>query len=359
MPRPHYALAVFFVLAWQQANWGQSLLTPHAGLLVLRNGQVLEGNVTRAGDYYVVTLGKTGEIRMPASDVEAVCGSLEEAYEFKLAHPAGSGARAHMELAEWCLRHRLHGHCGEQIAVARRLDPESPGLALLERRLKLAQEAPPPRAPRAPAKSTVVGAEELEKTIRALPEGSVEKFTAIVQPILFNRCGANQCHGPNAKSDFSLFKPPSGQLASRRFTQRNLHATLQQLDRSQPEASPLLTMPQTPHGSALTAVFDKQSIGQLEELTAWVKLTLAVPTMPTAPPTIAESETTLSQPAATPPGVAPAAPTADAAADSAPSAAPPGSVKALRPALDTSAGGFLPRDRYDAEIFNRKYLPPR
>src|SRR5688572_987920 len=79
MPRPHYALALLALLAWPLAAGGQTSLTPHAGLLVLRNGQVLEGEITQAGDYYIVTLGGTSEIRIKASEVEAVCGSLDEA----------------------------------------------------------------------------------------------------------------------------------------------------------------------------------------------------------------------------------------------------------------------------------------
>src|SRR5688500_8834439 len=128
MLRPHYALAALALLVWPSAGWGQDTLTPQAGLLVLRNGQVLEGEVTQAGDYYVVTLGGTSEIRLKATEVEAVCGSLEEAYEFKASHLSGAGARPHLELAEWCLRHELHARCAAQLVAAMRLEPEHPGL---------------------------------------------------------------------------------------------------------------------------------------------------------------------------------------------------------------------------------------
>ncbi|HEX5103014.1 MAG TPA: hypothetical protein VFV87_04345 [Pirellulaceae bacterium] len=353
MPRLHYALAVPVFLACLSAGWGQIALSPQAGLLVLRNGQVLEGNVTRAGDYYIVTLGGTSEIRLPAADVEAVCGSLDEAYEFKLRHLSGSGARPHLELAEWCLRQQLHARCAEQLVSAMRLEPQNPTLKLLERRLEFAALPPKTDQPKTAAASEFVGTEQVEKTIRALPGGSVEKFAAVVQPILLNRCGANQCHGPNSKAEFRLLRPAPGQLASRRFTERNLYAALQQLDSSHPDSSPLVALPQQRHGSSLTAVFDKHSQQQLDELVAWVKLTLAAPQ--SNPATIAVSSPTLSQ-AASATATPPATPKDNAAAAAA------AAVRALKPAADSSPSSppadpnhFVPRDRFDPEIFNRRF----
>lgn len=366
MPRPHYALAALILLAWTTAIQGQTALTPQAGLLVLRNGQVLEGQITRAGDYYVVTFSGASEVRLRAAEVEAVCGSLDEAYEFKAGHLSGSGARPHLELAEWCLRHSLHAPCAEQLVAAMRLEPESSALKLLERRLELAVESPLPTIAAAMPSTVTVSAEQLEKAIRALPRGSIEKFSAIVQPILLNRCGANQCHGPNAKSDFTLLRPAAGQVASRRFTQRNLFATLQYLDASNPDASPLLTMPQRRHGTSLTAVFDKQSLKQLDELTAWVRLTSAA-SPSTGIPSIAKSTTTLSQSAAKD-----STPTSEPEASSAePPDQSPGAqgVRAMKPAVDSAGDAegqrhaitaderFVPRDRFDPEIFNRRFLP--
>src|SRR5699024_6588614 len=118
------------------------------------------------------------------------------------------------------LRQNLHLQCSHQLTEAARLDPQDERLVELERLLKLALEATPPVVALPPANASNISAEELDNVARALPKGSVEKFAAIVQPILLNRCGANQCHGPNAKAEFRLLRPPAGQQASRRFTQR-------------------------------------------------------------------------------------------------------------------------------------------
>jgi hypothetical protein len=357
MPRPHYALAAIALLVWPLVAGAQTSLTPEAGLLVLRNGQVLEGEVTQAGDYYVVTLGGTSEIRIKTAEVEAVCGSLDEAYEFKAGHLSGNGAKPHLELAEWCLRHHLHARCAQQLVAAMRLEPNNPSLKLLERRLEFAAQQPKAivATPTA-ASSAVVSSEQVEKAIRELPAGSIEKFSAIVQPILLNRCGANQCHGPNSKAEFRLLRPAPGQVASRRFTERNLYAALQQLDPSQPDDSRLLILPQRRHGSALSAVFDNQSQKQLSELSAWVKLTLAAPH--TSPATIPDGTATLSQP--TSPATTPTrAPQAEQPVGSQPLSG----VRAMKPAIGAeerksspTADRFVPRDRFDPEIFNRRYL---
>jgi hypothetical protein len=194
----------------------------------------------------------------------------------------------------------------------------------------------------------------MEKAIGALPPRSMERFSAIVQPILLNRCGANQCHGPNAKSAFKLLRPPAGQVASRRFTERNLFAILQQLDASQPASSPLLMLPQRRHGSALTAIFDKNSQKQLDELSAWVQLTLAAPA--TSPATISAGTTTLSQPAV----ARPAPPVPQSANETSPQKLEGEQTTQPKAAPQEGEGRantdrFVPRDRFDPAIFNRRY----
>jgi hypothetical protein len=348
------ALIVCFALAFGRAACGQSSVAPQAGVLVLRNGQVIEGDVTRAGDYYVVSRGEGFELRPKVDEVELFCGSMDEAYQFKAQRLSGLSAKSHLDLAKWCLRHGLFVHCSEQLTAATRVEPNSKEVKDLETRLKLAVETPEPQSPSRSPPS--VAPDDLEKALRELPRGSIEKFGAIVQPILLNRCSANKCHGPNAESEYKLLRPPPGQIVSRRFTQRNLYASLRYLNRSNPDASPLIVLPQQRHGSSLAAVFDKQSANQLSELVTWARLASAAPvgTPPHAPATIAPTETTLSQPAAS---------NRPSQADDSTAAPPNGevSMRVMRPALDqaghTKASPAQPafRDRFDPEIFNRRY----
>jgi hypothetical protein len=356
-----YALTLLVALAAAHTATAQPAVAPQSGVLVLRNGHVLEGDVTRAGDYYIVSRGEGIEVRSKADEVELFCGSMIEAYEFKLRHLAGVAAKPHLELAKWCLRHGMYEQCAEQLATAKRLELDSAELRELETRLKLVTEAPSVAG--RTSSSPGVPLDEMEKVLRELPRGSVEKFGAIVQPILLNRCSANQCHGPNSKSEFRLLRPPAGQIVSRRFTQRNLYAALKQLNAADAESSPLLVLPQQRHGSALAAVFDKHSAGQLAELVAWARLTVAnSPAAPaTRPTTIATPQTTLSQPATHVHSDAPVEAHPEASSDSNDSTLRH-TVRMMRPSVGGASpppaqpAPFRPRDLFDPEIFNRRYF---
>lgn len=358
MARPHYALTTLALAALAAYASAQTSVLPQAGVLVLRNGQVLEGEITRAGDFYVVTPGPGSEIKLDANQVELHCSSLLEAYDFKAAHVSSFSAKSRIELAKWCLRQGLQKQCTEQLAIAATIEPGSSQVKEVEARLKLLQETPPPPVA---TQHTGIAAADLEESIRTLPRGSVEKFQTVVQPILLNRCGANQCHGPNAKSEFRLLRPPQGQIVSKRFTQRNLHASLKYLDRTNPDNSPLVLQPLQRHGNSLAPVFDKHSMNQFAELVTWARLTTGSSSTPqpvaATPATISAVNATLSQPTTTA-GSAPPAITEQ-------SEPPTGTVgtRVMRPPFDDPSKprpkAALPqqefRDRFDPEIFNRQY----
>ena len=340
---------------------GEPLLTPQQGVLLLRNGNVIEGQVTRAGDYYIVTFGEDGEVRLSAADVETLCVDLEDAYRYRSATMVGKGAAGHLDLAEWCLRHSLKAQAGEQLLAAMRKEPANPRNAAVERKLKLAQEAPRAKSAGQPDTAATVSAEQLDKMIRGLPPGTMERFSAVVQPILLNRCGAGGCHGATAKSEFRMLRPLAGQTPSRRFTQRNLYAVMAYLDRQNPEESPLISLPRGQHGTTMAAVFDKRTQHQLDDLVAWVKVALAVPA-PTPPATIVQAQALLSQQKGE--GEAEA---------NARDLVPPAEKHKHRNKNDSSAppapftpptdatpipreGAIKPRDAFDPEIFNRQFL---
>ena len=350
------AAALALSAAWPLTA-AEPVLTPQQGVLLLRNGNVIEGQITRAGDYYLLTFGDSGEARLAAADVETLCVDLADAYQYKRATMVGRGATPHLDLAEWCLRHGLVHQAGEQLVAAMQKDPQSARVAAVERKVKLALAAPHAAPARQPETTATVSAEQLDKTIRALPPGSLEKFSAIVQPILLNKCAAGGCHGPTARSDFRLLRPAAGAGPSKRFTQQNLYATLKYLDKENPDASPLLMIPQQRHGGSLAAVFDKRTKHQLEDLVAWTQLVLAVP-QPAVPATIGKGQALLSQ--QQDPNVKPASaemPLEESVQTNA--AAKDGSPQPFTPAKNAAplpkAGAFAPRDPFDPEIFNRKH----
>ena len=347
---------------------GEPALAPREGVLLLKNGHVMQGSITKAGDYFVLTLGKTGEVRLPAADVETQCVDLDDAYRYQAALLSNTKAEPHLALAEWCLRYGLRQQAEDQVAFARKLEPEHARIAQLELRLKTAAEAPAPSGMKTDTSSTTVGVKQLEEKLAELPKGSMERFSVTIQPMLINRCGANGCHGPAAKSNFHLLRPAAGQMMSKRFTQRNLFTVLQYMDKDNPEESRLVTMPQERHGSTLAPVFDKRSQHQLDDLIAWGKLLVPKPQQVALPATIGPAQTLLTQQGAAgeaaiadktggkvPPNIAPM--NAGEKPNSANPKAPRGpSVKDLKNE-SSPRDKTAPRDPFDPEIFNRKYLP--
>jgi hypothetical protein len=240
---------------------------PSEGLLILRNGQIISGRITNLGEYYSVVLPE-GELRLRRSEVEFACRDLADAYQRKRSLIARDNTLEHLQLAQWCVRHGLLEEAAAEIAAARRLEPNHPLIAAVERRLEAAlQPAPPPV--RQESTDTEVTVEQLERMMRELPPGSVETFTRLVQPLLMNSCAAGGCHGPQAEK-FPLLRVPSGKPVTRRITQRNIYQALKYVDARKPEASPLLTVPLQPHGNASAPIFTDRNAAQHERLVQWV-----------------------------------------------------------------------------------------
>lgn len=262
------------------------------GVLLLRNGEILAGRIARVGDYYDVVLPE-GRLRLGAAQVEMACRDLEEGYQRKRAAVRPGDARGHLRLAWWCMRHELLGHAAAELADGAQLDPDDPLIELLRRRLELALSAPgvssaPAAAPATagagdPAKTVDSVAqsgpslEELDRLVRELPPGAAGQFRQVIQPLLWNSCGSGQCHGAQSSGQFRLLRAPHGQVPTLRLTQRNLHSVLGQLDRANPEQSPLLRAARTAHGTMRSApgTGNQQGLAPIDTtqyrvLAAWV-----------------------------------------------------------------------------------------
>ena len=103
---------------------------PDQGILVLRNGQTIEGRITQADGLYVVDLGD-GQIRVKPPDVDLVCACLEDGYQRKRAAIQVGNVQDHIELAQWCLRHGLLGPAATELADATVAEPNNPMIDVL------------------------------------------------------------------------------------------------------------------------------------------------------------------------------------------------------------------------------------
>ena len=90
---------------------------PDQGVVILRNGQVIEGRISQEDGLYLVDLSD-GQIRLKAADVDVVCKSLQEGYQRKRATIHLGNVHDHLELAQWCLKHDSVG--ARRLGVGRR-----------------------------------------------------------------------------------------------------------------------------------------------------------------------------------------------------------------------------------------------
>ena len=83
-------------------------------ILLLRNGQTIEGRISQQDGVYVIDLSD-GQIRVKPADVDLVCRHLEDGYRRKRAALPTGDAHDHLELAQWCLRHEPAGPCRHRV----------------------------------------------------------------------------------------------------------------------------------------------------------------------------------------------------------------------------------------------------
>jgi hypothetical protein len=269
----------------------------------LEDGGVLTGQITRAADWYIVARNG-GQMQVAKKRVKLVCRTLEEAYEFCRQQIDGEKVADHLRLAEWCIRYELRAEAGRELTEARRLDPDQPGLAVLERRQEKMGERPavkesiylasvnsrvkPPldklRTERQAAVVAPQGSVAAKggALVSELPNGVVEMFTRKVQPVLVNSCSMSGCHQTGGKLSFQLDRALLRGEANRRTTMHNLEATLALVDRAHPDQSPLLTVPRKSHGGTTGPVFGPRQQQAFKHLVDWVAVVVPPPEPPVA-----------------------------------------------------------------------------
>ena len=264
-------LGIFLVVAFA-ADGAESLSPPQTGdfgVLLLRNGQVIEGHIERDGDHYTVTLPDQ-ELQVNAANVEFSCHDLGEGYRKKKDVIRPSDIEQHIQLFLWCERHGLLDCAGEELNAAESLNHEHPMISVLRRRLKveMQQKKEPHRlsgsCPLPPSN------EQLDQMTRGMPPGTVELFVQVVQPILLNHCPGAIGYALPGQKRLQLMRPPLGESPNRRITQRNLHAILECIDWNNPGESPLLKASVGSGVLGAVGSFPSKHSMQYEKLAQWV-----------------------------------------------------------------------------------------
>lgn len=360
------SLALIVALAPGETPWA----APPPGVLLLRNGRTLEGKIARDGDFYLIARPQ-GEVRLRADQVEAAFSGFAECYHFKRSRLFTDSPDDRLELAGWCISHRLLDEAGAELAEVSRNWPQHPRIALVRRRLDAARQPPTPVAT-VGEQIAAPSDEELAGLMKSLPRGTMEAFTGTVQPILQMHCAAAGCHGPGSTSRFRLERI-SPEHVTGKLSQRNLLAVLNEIDARSPKTSPLLERAKESHGSAKGPIFAEHELSRYHQLAAFVNYAKAAGRAAAAKAEAADSTSgkVAAQPASFVREGDERAPTEQP--DFEESVRPAAADELLPPAdvtpperEDRSASklvpvpvdhslGFAPRDPYDPEIFNRKY----
>lgn len=347
------------------------------GMLLLKNGEILEGRISRSGDYYLI-VSPTAEVQVRTRDVEALCRDLEEVFAKKVLLVNTRSADSYLALAQWCIDKQLYGHAARALTEAVKLDDLHPRIALLERRMQAAMAAPRPvAAPPKPVERRFSD-EELDRAVKSVGAESLHEFTVRVQPLLMNYCATAGCHGPRPASTFQLERVYLNERTDQRTVRTNLNAVLKVVDRQFPAKSPLLNVPLTAHGNGKKPIFNARNAEHYRTLAGWTARVAATRTgtpqpnsadivgvpntlqqrLPIAPPSGTAT------PVATPPDLRTAVPLDPAnQVPAAPGASAPNAAVPSNPAAPTAfqppaSGTTSPQpagvDPFDADVFNRR-----
>ena len=249
--------------------------------ILLKNRSMLEGTVLDMGETYRVSFPQGGSMAMPRDQVEFIGAGRQEVYVYlsRGLHVRDDVRR--QELIEWCLKYDLIDQADTEIAILERSNPGLPILEMLKRRRDVLQKT---RIAQAVTESVYSGenspaqeipeergltSTELERMARSLPPDALTMYVNKIQPIFTKNCMTSGCHGPDSTTDFRLTRSAN---PSRSATLRNMHSALQQINLTNPEASPLLRKPVMRHGKDDRVIFISRDYATYQMLIAWTYL---------------------------------------------------------------------------------------
>jgi hypothetical protein len=248
-----------------------------AGVLVMRNGAVLTGIISRVDGLYEVQ-GDSGTVQVPSDFVKLRADSLVGAYEQLHGQAvARQNAESHISLAKWCASNHLDHQARQELEAALALEPEQEQAKWMLQ--TLATEKPRREStaagPTAGADSTPSSSSPAEADPRVsgrLSNSLNIEYSRHIQPLLVKTCATAGCHTRDSKLDLQLIHVIPGKTTNRTASERNLAAILQRIDTQHPENSPLLTAARRPHGGNAKRLFSGQKGSrQLADLEDWVK----------------------------------------------------------------------------------------
>jgi hypothetical protein len=239
-----------------------------AEVLLLANGNILEGQIRRARDSFVVQ-GVHGSVHVRFDETLARCHDLADAYRWKLARSDPRDIAQQIQLTQWCLTHGLIHEAQDRLLQVSRLDSDHAAIDVLAKQLRDASQPQPPSS----ENIQPVSAEQPDP--RTAQDSDVDpmvlkQFTRTIQPLLWNRCGATTCHGSATKTEFKIVRPIHG-IKRQEQTIRNLRATMAFIDSSDPDASELLEFGLAAHGPSRIPPLGVAELKKRTSLQEWIR----------------------------------------------------------------------------------------
>ena len=288
---PSAWLAAAFSIALTIALPTNLAAEPHAPagrVLVLRNGNVLVGEIEKIPDAYRIDL-EGATFRVPADQVETWCNSLQDAYETRRAQRIGAFGDGHVELAAWCLRQNLVDQAARELLDGRRCDPANPSLAALDLQLQQALAARTAAKQKASSPHAAIPSQPPERRDRPQPRPDDEnasldaspaaqaQFVRGIQPMLIHNCATGGCHQANSPQALKLDRWALDGNGNPNLFRRNLASVLSQILKSNPEQSPLLQRARVAHGAAGGRSSPPLDVRRTQLLAAWVEEVVGAP----------------------------------------------------------------------------------
>ena len=232
-------------------------------VLVFKTERTLSGEIDLVGDRYRVKR-VIGETWIPADQVQALCGSLDEAYKFLRGRANLNDPDERLRLAEWCRQHDLLEQAINEVREASYLRPQDERVRRMLAHLETAKARPAQAS--SPVKESP--APRVEVT-----SDSATQFAVRVQPILMNACV--KCHNTGRGGQFQLTHVSGPGLADRRTMEKNLSAVLDQINAREPRMSRLLTKSVSIHGRDMVqAPLNSRDTVAFRTLEQWVGRTV-------------------------------------------------------------------------------------
>ena len=234
-------------------------------VLILKNQQVVEGDVEKVGDFYRVRKGM-GKLTVPVAQALRLCADWDDAVSFMRFRTKLNDPDQRLQFARWCQANRQLEHAHEEAKLALEMRPKHAETIQFLKSLEITTANKPAVKPVAEPGPPSPPLPQLELTFEA-----VSAFNLRVQPILVNTCV--NCHAGSYGGKFRLCRLHEG--GERAATQRNLAAVMAQINLERPASSPLLVSALSAHGGAKSPPIGGKQSPAFFALCTWIDQTLA------------------------------------------------------------------------------------